>query len=130
MTPTIDEILNFSIDYLYCLFNHIDDKGVRYDILFAAEYAIIKKFFPEIKFNPREEIAPLKRLFSPIYWHFLDNYSLQNQVVDENRPPNNILYWKLEKPLPSQKEFKKELLEQGWVIPYLQANLNNIYKTI
>lgn len=131
MTPTIDEILDFSINSLYDLFeNTTDEKGVKQETLFEIETKLIEKFFPEIKCNPKnlpEKLFPLKRLFLPVYWHFYAKYSLQNLVMENNNHQQAILYSKLRQPLPDKQEFKQQILDKDWVESYIQANLEQLY---
>ena len=120
MPPTIDDILDISIKYIYFQFSRVNRINPKEGVVLlnniTADEAIIKKFsFPD-NFNS-------KALARPVYWHFIQNYA---EILPQEKK-DDLIFVRLRNPLPYWRNFKEEILEQEWVKPYLESNLKQVF---
>ena len=120
MLPTIDDILDIAIKHIYAPYSQLNPKErvVPLQKISAGQDKIIQTFSLESNFNS-------KSLFRPVYWHFIQHYA---EILPTERIGNEeFIFVKLKKPLPYWEEFKREILSQDWVRPYLESNLEQLY---
>lgn len=119
MLSNIDDILDVAIKHIYNLYpkSNPEEKLVQLQDI-SAEDVIIERFSLPNNSNS-------KALARPVYWHFMQHYA---QTLPQEKIGNEYVnFVKLKKPLPYWEDFKKEILSQEWVKPYLESNLEQLY---
>ena len=111
--PTVEEIINFSVDSIYKEFD--TKEKIKHEEIIKYYNKITKKFFLPIK------ISNSRKLFNPTYWNLL-NYISVNLYPPNSKPSE--LYCMLKLPLPPKQQFKEEIKRK--YNTYLEENLKII----
>lgn len=117
--PKIEDIVDFSVGYFYCLFSSGDP--VEHSQIFIGESKIIEKFSLPDSINSR-------RLFLPVYHLFLSKYAPNDRFPNCGRnSTGNLHYWSVNGNLPSKEVFKEKIL--FYYKEYLESNLSKAFQS-